>query len=104
MRISDLLISGVHISEDNYHYTGQFTLSDGNKTLDVDIAELNDEKTVNLIKENFNLAESVEEIRKSLIDRLVLKAGISSKNVQGEDYFENKAGPATNTTDGLSRA
>ena len=42
MRISDLLISGVHISEDNYHYTGQFTLSDGNKTLDVDIAELND--------------------------------------------------------------
>lgn len=104
MKVSDLLISGVHISEDNYHYTGQFTLSAGKKTLDVDLTELNHEEGIKFIKKSFNLEESIEEIRQSLIDRLVLKAGISSKNVQGENYFESKAGLATSTIDGLSRA
>jgi len=104
MKISDLLISGVHISEDNYHYTGQFTLSAGNKSIDVDITELNDNKVIDSIKKYFNLQESVETIRQSLIDRLVLKAGIPSKNVQGENYFERKADLTAKVIDSFSIA
>jgi len=90
MKISDLLISGVDITEDNYHYIGQFILSSKNKSINLDLAELNGEEAINLIKETFDLEESNDEIRQSLIDRLVIKAGISSKDVQGENYFEKK--------------
>ncbi|HOJ10236.1 MAG TPA: hypothetical protein PK733_06545 [Clostridiales bacterium] len=91
MKTSDLLISSVNITEDEYHYKGQFVLSSEHKSLIVDLAVLYDDNEINNIKEEFNLQESNSEIRESLLNRLVIKAGISSKIVQGEDYFELKA-------------
>lgn len=91
MKISDLLISSVNITEDDYHYKGQFILNSGDKSISVDVSELDNKDTLSYIKDYFNINESIDEIRKNIMERLVEKAGISSKIVEGENYFEQKA-------------
>jgi hypothetical protein len=91
MKMSDLLISGVNITEDDYHYKGQFILDFGGKTMHIDVAEIDNNNCLLSIKEYFNIEEPIDEIRKNLMQRLVEKAGISSKIVEGENYFERKA-------------
>ncbi|NSW92585.1 MAG: hypothetical protein HPY74_18345 [Firmicutes bacterium] len=90
MKVSDLLISSLNITEDDYYYKGQFILNSHDKSLHVDVAELDDENTLSYIKNYFDIEQSIAEIRKDLIIRLVKKAGISSRIVEGENYFELK--------------
>ena len=91
MKVSDLLISSVNITEDDYHYKGQFILNSCDKSISVDVAELDNKNTLSHIKDYFNIEETASEIRRNLMVRLVQKAGISSKIVEGENYFEQKA-------------
>lgn len=91
MKISDLLISCVHITEDNYHYKGQFILNAGGRSINVDLSDIDDNDILSYIKDYFSIVEQTREIRNNLISRLVEKAGISSKIVEGENYFESKA-------------
>jgi hypothetical protein len=88
MKVENLLISGVHITEDDYNYTGQFILSSSDKSVDVKVEDLNEQDKLLGIKEMFDLEEDTEDIRQHLLDCLVEKSGISSKNVEGENYFK----------------
>jgi hypothetical protein len=87
MKVSNLLISGLSITEDYYHYKGMFILSCENKSLHIDLAELDDQKTLACIKNYFDIEQSIDEIRNELISRIVKKAGISSRIVEGEHFF-----------------
>ena len=88
MKVSDLLISGLNITEDYYYYKGLFILNYDNKSLHIDVAELDDENTLAHIKKYFGIEQPTAEIRKELILRLVRKAAVSSRIVEGENYFE----------------
>ena len=88
MKVENLLISGVHITEDDYNYTGQFILSGNDKSMNVKVEDLNESDKLLGIKSMFDLEENTEDIRHHLLDCLIEKSGIPSKNVEGEDYFK----------------
>jgi hypothetical protein len=53
----------------------------------MDLAELDDHKTLASIKSYFGIEQPIEEIRNELITRIIRKAGITSRNVEGEHFF-----------------
>ena len=88
MRTSGLLLSSLNITEDEYHYKGLFILSAADKTLHVDMADLEHDLKVNELKVFFELEESLDDIRKILMDMVMDKADISSSIIEGEDFEE----------------
>jgi len=91
MKTSDLLLSNLNITEDEYVYKGTFYLSNGEKTIEVDVADLQHISKIHELKDFFNLEETDEIIRNALIEMLVEKASISSRINEGENYDEAKA-------------
>lgn len=104
MKIENLLISGVHITEDDYNYTGQFILNGNDKSMTVRVEDLNESDKLLKIKEAFGLEEDVKDIRHHLLDCVIEKSGISSINVEGEDYFKRIATDKTPKDDYSNRA
>lgn len=88
MKTSDLLLSSLNITEDEYNYKGLFILSCQNKSLNVDMSDLLDNSFIDKLRNLFNLDETDDEIRKSLMDMIMEKAAISSKITEGEKYEE----------------
>jgi hypothetical protein len=89
MKTFELLVSSLNITEDEYSYKGAFILGSGEKTMNVDISDLEDSAKLNGIKSFFHLDEAPEEIRKTLMDLIMEKAYISSKFNEGENYGED---------------
>lgn len=88
MKTSDLLLSSLNITEDDYDYKGLFILSSNNVSINVDIADLENNNKVEELKCVFGLEEPVEEIREVLMNMIMEKAAISSKICEGENYEE----------------
>lgn len=88
MKTSDLLLSSLNITEDDYNYKGIFFLSCQDISVKVDLANLQCDSKISELKDTFKLEESCDEIRKILMQKLVEKAGISSKITEGEKYEE----------------
>lgn len=86
MKTSDLLLSSLNITEDEYNYKGLFFLSHGDVSVKVDLADLQSDKTIEELKTTFKLEESKEEIRKIIMDKVMDKADISSKIIEGKKY------------------
>ena len=85
--ISDeLLVSSVNITEDDYDYKGLFILSSTNKSLNLNMADMDDNNKINEIRLYFNLSESNSEIRNNIMKKVFEKSTISSRFVQGENY------------------
>lgn len=98
MKTSDLLLTGLSITEDDYNYIGSFILAGNNNTLNVAMSDLEDTAKLEAIKNLFGLDENVENIRKILMDLVVEKAAISSKFNEGEGYSEDMKRKKTETT------
>lgn len=86
MKSKDLLLSSLHITEDEYHYKGQFILSCGTDSINVDVTEFQTDPKVSEIKKIFDLEEPLEEIRSTIMTRIIEKSTLSSRNVEGENY------------------
>lgn len=84
MRTSDLLLSSLDITEDEYFYKGQFILSSADKAKHVDIMELERVTDLSELKSFFSLEESSDEIRKILMEMVMEKADIGSIIVEGK--------------------
>jgi hypothetical protein len=84
MRTSELLLSILDITEDEYSYKGQFTLSTPEKAKSVDIFCLESGSALNELANFFNLDEDPSEIKRILMDMVMEKAYISSMIVEGE--------------------
>lgn len=91
MKTSELLVSGLNITEDEYSYKGLCILSSGERRLQLDITELDSSVKLAELAEYFSLEESGEEIRKILMELIMEKAAIGSKVTEGEKY-EEKSG------------
>ena len=88
MKTADLLVSNLSITEDDYTFKGPFTLSFGNKSMDLDITDIDVPEKLNEIKTYFGLDEDNTEINKALFDAVLKEAGISSVIKEGENYNE----------------
>lgn len=88
MKINKLLVSGVNISEDDYDYRGTFILSNENEfSMEVDLAAFeSDESLLLRIKSEFKLSDPLSSIKDTIMKKVMEKASLSSKDVQGEDF------------------
>lgn len=89
MKTSELLLSSLNITEDDYNYKGLFILSFGEKSMQMDMSDLENESKMAELKAAFDLEESISEIENKLMDMVFDKAHISSVIKEGEDYEEN---------------
>ncbi len=88
MKMDQLLLSSLDITEDGYHFKGQFILKSSGKSRSIDLEDLEKPSTLESIKSYFDLEESTKEIRHILMDMVMEKAHIGSKIVEGENYNE----------------
>lgn len=88
MKTSQLLLSGLDITEDEYSYKAQFILNAPGKSKSYEIGDLESGKTLAEIKSFFSLDETPDEIGKLLMDMVMDKANIGSTIVEGENYGE----------------
>lgn len=86
MRTSELLLSSLDITEDDYNYKGQFILSASDKARNVDMAEVEADASLKDISDFFGLEEELDIIRQTLMDMVMEKADISSLIVEGETF------------------
>lgn len=98
MKTADLLLTGLNITEDDYNYIGSFILAGNDKTLNVDMSDLESAEKLEELKKYFGLDEKAEEIRKILMELVVEKAAISSKFNEGENYSEDMRRKKTEST------
>jgi len=89
MRTSDLLLSVLDITEDEYNFKGQFLLNAHGKSKGYDINDLESEEKLLDIKAYFGLEESANEIKNQLMEMIVEKAHLSSSIIEGENYNES---------------
>lgn len=88
MKASNLLLSGLNITEDEYSFKAQFFLSCSGKTISIDIGDLESKTNLEKIKELFDLEESLDELKSTIMSMIIEKANISSKINEGENYNE----------------
>lgn len=88
MRTNQLILSGLHITEDEYSYKGQFVLNAPGKSKNIDIEELEKSCFINELRKYFDLEEPSGDIRSILMDMIVERAHVGSKIVEGENYEE----------------
>lgn len=79
MNANELLVSSVHITEDEYCYKGLFILSNSDKSMNVDLAEFEGLSKIEEIKSFFNLEDSNDIIKKVILENIMDKASLSSK-------------------------
>ena len=91
MELNKLQVSNLNISEDEYIYKGLFTLTGEGVSMNVDLAELEDAKTLNEIKNRYYLAEKPEEIRKVIMSKVMEQASVSSRIREGEEFQEGQS-------------
>ncbi len=89
MKMDQLALSSLHITEDEYHFKGQFILSAPGKSRSIDLEDLEKITLLEDLKSYFGLEESINEIKDTLMDKVMEKAHISSKIVEGENYDES---------------
>ena len=88
MKTSQLLLSGLDITEDEYNFKAQFILNAPGKSKSFDIDDLDSDSKLDKIKTYFDLEESPSEIKKQLMEMIMEKANIGSTIIEGEDYEE----------------
>jgi len=79
MKTADLLLSSLHITEDDYIFSGTFNLSYKDKSMTVDVTDLQNDMKIREIKTFFDLEESEDEILNTLMNMVIEKSAISSR-------------------------
>jgi hypothetical protein len=88
MKTSQLLLSGLDITEDEYSYKAQFILNAPGKSKGYEIGDLDSGSKLAEIKTFFNLEEAPDEIGKLIMDMVMEKANICSEIIEGENFEE----------------
>lgn len=79
MKTADLLLSSLHITEDDYIFSGTFNLSFRDKSITVDVSDLQNDDKIRELKTFFNLEESEDEIFNTLMNMVIEKSSISCR-------------------------
>ncbi|MBZ4646381.1 MAG: hypothetical protein PWR27_341 [Petroclostridium sp.] len=90
MLCKDLKVVNLNITEDYYEYKGLFRLCSGEKCLDIDLMDLDNDNKLKEIKSNFNLKDDISDIKTILMEKIMEATKIESRIVEGKDYNENE--------------
>ena len=90
MKLVELMVSNLHIGEDEYSYKGLFSLSCNGISIQVDLSDLDGSEKITEIKKVFELEESPEDIRKAIMNLVIAQSSLSSPTTEGEHYSEGK--------------
>lgn len=105
MRCKDLKVVNLNITEDHYDYKALFRLCTDDKCLDIDLAQISDKKILEEIKNTFDLEDTIEEIEKIIMDKVMEASKIESRISQGENCCNDKVDEKTSRDiDSLSRS
>ncbi len=88
MKTSELLLSVLDITEDEYNFMGQFLLNAPGKSKGYDINDLESEAKLLEIKAFFGLDEPTDQIKNQIMEMIMENAHISSSIIEGENYNE----------------
>ncbi|MDK2800522.1 MAG: hypothetical protein PWP27_400 [Clostridiales bacterium] len=83
MLCKDLNVVHLNITED-YEYKALFRLCSKQECLDIDLVDVENTDMLNQIKEQFNLEDSVEDIKKILMDKIMKVTTMESRIVEGK--------------------
>ena len=89
MKTSDLYLSVLDITEDEYNYKGQFLLNAPGKSKGYDINDLDSDEKLLELKKFFELEEPTDQIRNIIMEMIMEKAHVSSSIIEGENYNES---------------
>lgn len=79
----DLMVTNLNMTEDYYDFKGTFELR-GDAYMALDLSQLTDDK-FREIQRVFGLPESLEEIKKELMEKLAEAAQIESRCEEGKN-------------------
>jgi hypothetical protein len=85
MLSKDLKVVSLCVTEDYYDYKGTFQLHGERGYMEIDLSDLTDEKTKE-IKGHFNLEECLEDIKDTIMAKVLESANIECKIVEGKNY------------------
>ncbi len=85
MLCKDLKVVSLNISEDNYEYKALFRLCTESACMDVDMEKLSENGILEEIKKSFSIDESIDEIRKIIMDKVMEAAKLESTISEGEN-------------------
>jgi len=84
MLCKDLKVVNLNITEDNYQYKALFRLCTEDKCMDIDMENF-DTALLEEIKRTFSLEDSVEEIKNTIMEKVMEASKIESRIVEGEN-------------------
>jgi len=91
MLCKDLKVVSLNITEDHYEFKALFRLCTDGRCIDVDLAQLSsDERLFDEIKREFEIEESIEEIKKVIMEKVMEASTLESKIVEGHECCEEK--------------
>ncbi len=85
MLCKDLKVVSLDISEANYEYKVLFRLCTESACLDVDLEKFSENGTLEEIKKTFSIDESIDEIRKIIMDKVMEATELESIISEGEN-------------------
>lgn len=85
MLCKDLKVASINISEDNYEYKVLFRLCTDGTCMDVDIEKLSEDGILEEIKNNFSIDESIDDMRKIIMEKVFEAFEAESGISEGED-------------------
>ena len=85
MLSKDLKVVSLCVTEDYYHYKGTFQLHTEEGYMEIDLSDFTDEK-ISEIKGRFNVEECLEDIKSTIMTKVLESASIESKIVEGKNY------------------
>lgn len=88
MKLVELMVSNLHIGEDEYCYKGLFSLSCNDISMQVDLSDLDGSEKIAEIKKVFELEEAPDDIRKTIMNLVIAQSSLSSPVTEGEHYSD----------------
>jgi len=84
----DLKVVNLNITEDFYIYKGVFQLCSSDKSMEIDLADFSDynERKLKEIKNYFDLNDSLRDIYKIIMDKVMDAAKIQSRVIENYSY------------------
>ncbi|HHW30801.1 MAG TPA: hypothetical protein GXX20_03870 [Clostridiaceae bacterium] len=104
MKIKELKVVNLNITEDYYEYKALFRLCSNEHCMDIDLSELSEPEVLENIKRTFVIEEDVHTIKETIMEKVMEASKIESRVKEGKDCCYNEDTIKNNYIDSLSKS
>jgi len=104
MKIKELKVVNLNITEDYYEYKALFRLCSNEHCMDIDLSELSEPGVLEKIKRTFEIEENADTIKEVIMEKIMEASKIESRIKEGKDCCYNKDIIKDKHIDSLSRS